>query len=338
MIKKLILICLCLMIGSGCSLDRGSGSSELISRTGFVLGTVVTVKLLENGSEELLDQAFMRLQQIDALMSSNEEDSDIAKLNRQFEVRVSPDTFKVIEAAIEYGDISEGRFDITLGPVINLWRIGTEEANVPDKLAIEEMLRHVDYTKIQLLDNYTVRIPEGSSIDLGGIAKGYAADELSKILIDGGVTKAIINLGGNIKVIGNKSEDKPFNIGIQSPDENRNDYLGIIEAADKTIVTSGDYERYFIEDGIRYHHIFDAKTGYPYTTEVAAVTVVCENSMEADALSTILFMMPIHEGLEFVGTLDGVDCIYITKDMNLFFSSENLRHQFTLTDFDYSIE
>lgn len=336
--KRLLPLCLCIILCCGCISESSSESSELISRTEYVLGTVVTIKLLENGSEEILDLAFDRLEEIDALMSVSVESSDISILNREYQAVVSDDTLHVIKAGIDFGHLSKGKFDITLGPVIDLWKIGTEERNIPDSTELNKKLAYVDYKKIEIHDNHLIRIPELSSIDLGGIAKGYAADQVGQLLVDIGVTKAIINLGGNIKVIGSKAKDTPFNIGIQSPDELRNDYLGIIEATDRTIVTSGDYERYFIENGIRYHHIFDAKTGYPYSTDVAAVTVITENSMNADALSTILFMMTINDGLELIQSLPDVECIYITKNLNLYFSSDELKNQFTLTNFDYTIQ
>lgn len=335
--KKLIMILCIAIVLSGCN-SVEAVRDEDYSRTGFVLGTIVTIKLLENGSEEVLDQIFQRLTDIENYMSVNIETSDVAMLNKNQTYTVSEDTYEVIKAGIAYGQLSEGKFDISLGPIINLWQIGTEFERVPSQEEILEQLSYVDYRNIQLGDGYEVTILPGASIDLGGIAKGYAADEVEKILIENNINKAIINLGGNIKVIGSKSDDTPYNIGIQGPEELRNEYLGIVEVSDKTVVTSGDYERFFIEDGIKYHHIFDTSTGYPYETEVAAVTVITDSSMSADALSTILFASTIEDGIALCKSLSGVECIYVTKDRKLYFSSEDIRDKFTLTDYSFTIQ
>lgn len=333
--KVIIILCLVLLL-SACS-KSGTVSQESYSRTGFVLGTVVTIKLLENGSEAILDEVFERLVEIENDMSVNIETSDVAMLNANHTYTVDADTYQVIEAGIEYGELSEGKFDISLGPIINLWQIGTEAERIPEAFEIEQQLPYVDYRMIQLGPDHQVTIPEGFRIDLGGIAKGYAADEIGRMLEEKGVKKAIINLGGNIKVVGSKSDGTPFNVGIQGPEELRNDYLGIVEVTDQTVVTSGDYERYFIEDGVRYHHIFDTETGYPYETNVAAVTVITDSSMRADALSTILFVMDIEAGIALCNSLTDVDCIYVTKDQELFFSSKDLEENFTLTDYQFKI-
>ncbi len=334
MFKKIQILLLSLIL-CGCSLFP-SGQSEPVSRTGFVLGTVVSVKLLENGSEKILDQVFERLTDIENHMSVNIETSDIFQLNKLGSFKVSDDTLNVLEAGLEFGDLSDGKFDISMGPIVDLWKIGTEDAHVPDPEEVKDQLQYVDYKQIMVSGN-TVTIPQGAKIDLGGIAKGYAADEVSKILFENDVKRAIINLGGNIKVIGNKAEGTPYNIGIQGPEEMRNDYLGIVEVEDKTVVTSGDYERYFVEDGVKYHHIFDS-TGYPFVTNVASVSVITESSMMADALSTILFLSSIEEGIALVNSLDGVECIYVTKENQLYFSSQELKNLFTLTDLEFTIQ
>ncbi len=334
MLKKIQIILFSLLL-CGCSILPGS-NREPVSRTGFVLGTVVTIKLLDNGSEEILDNVFDRLTDIENHMSVNIDTSDIAQLNQLGTFTVSDDTLAVLTAGLEFGQLSEGKFDISMGPIVDLWKIGTEDAHIPDPEEIRDQLQYVNYKNIMISD-HTVTIPQGAKIDLGGIAKGYAADEVSKILLENDVNKAIINLGGNIKVIGEKAEDTPYNIGIQGPEEMRNDYLGIIEVEDKTVVTSGDYERYFIEDGIKYHHIFDS-TGYPYVTPVASVSVITESSMMADALSTILFLSPIDEGIALCNSLEGVECIYVTKENQLYFSSQELKDSFTLTDLEFTIQ
>lgn len=347
MITSLLLITLVL---SACSneVNETNNTSETFSRSDFVLATIVSIKLLENGNEALLDQCFERLNEIEALMSVNIEGSDVSAINAQAQnlgkgTRMSPvtvgsDVFKVVEASLYYGDLSGGSFDISLGPIIDAWQIGSEYAHIPGADEIKEKLKLVNYQNVQVnKEEMTVTLEPKMVINLGGIAKGYAADEVETLLRKAGVTKAIINLGGNVKVIGEKETDSPFNIGVQNPFDERNDYIGILSVKDQTIVTSGDYERFFEEDGIRYHHIFDYKTGYPTVTDVASVTVVAETSMDADALSTILFVKGVEAGIDLVNQLDNVACIYVMKNKDVVLSSEALGSVFRLTDDDFTL-
>lgn len=329
-----------LLLFAGCSSNTEiDQSKQSIDGTHYVLGTIVTIKIYDHGTEALLQKCFDRLTEIEQLMSASIEDSDVNKINQSNRyTEVSDDVLNVIEAGIEYGELSNGMFDISLGPVIDLWGIGTEDAKVPEKKLLEEKLSYVNYKAININEDNHVKIEKGMKIDLGGIAKGYAADEVEKILVEHQVTSAIINLGGNIKVLGEKGEGVPFKVGIQGPEELRNQYIGVVEATDKTIVTSGDYERYFIEEGIKYHHIFDSTSGYPVATDVAAVTVVTQESMLADAMSTILYTMAIEDGLALVDNMDGVECIYVTKNYEVYSSAGLMEPTFKLTDDMYRMK
>lgn len=315
---------------------------RVYDRSDYVLGTIVSIQLLEGGSEALLDQSFDRLSEIEELMSVTVEGSQVSKLNAiagslQIDETMIPfelnkDVLEVVRAGIYYGQLSGGDFDITMGPIINLWQIGTENAHIPSEKEIGDQLELVDYKRIEIDEvKGSVSLSPQMIMNLGGIAKGYAADEVAKVLLSGGVTRAIINLGGNVKVIGEKAEDQPFRIGIQNPFDQRNDYFCVLSVADQTIVTSGDYERYFEEEGVRYHHIFD-RTGYPVRSDVASVTVVAVSSIDADALSTILFIQGVDKGIELVNQIDGVECIYVMKNNEVYLSSEALKSVFRLTD------
>ena len=175
------------------------------------------------------------------------------------------DTYSVIEKAVQYSKLTDGALDATIEPIVKLWGIGTDKERVPSKNEIEEKLKLVNYKDI-ILDNKnsTVQLKRtGQAIDLGAIAKGYTADEIKKVLLDNKISSALINLGGNVFAVGNKTDGTSWNIGIQNPLDTRGQYLGTISVTDKSVVTSGNYERFFIVDGKRYHHIFDPKTGYP---------------------------------------------------------------------------
>jgi thiamine biosynthesis lipoprotein len=333
--KKFIYILLVISIFlTGCSEKK----SEPISDTQFVLGTVASIQIRDHGTQEILDDSFQILENIEQRMSTSIEGSDIWNINKGSGngwVKTDDQTRYVIEKAMEYGALSEGRFDITMGPVVDLWGIGSDRAHIPAKEEIADALKRVDYKKVEMDDNL-IRIEKGMAIDLGAIAKGYAADQVAEFLRTKGVKSAIINLGGNVKVLGSKDNNKVFKIGIQSPFDARNDYFGIVSLINQSVVSSGDYERFFEQDGIRYHHIFDSNTGYPVATDVAQVTVITEESIAADALSTILFSMTIEEGLEMTQSLDGVEVIYVTKDYQIYLS-RGVKEKFELTDKKYEL-
>jgi thiamine biosynthesis lipoprotein len=335
--KKISIAILCIgLLLTGCQKPVEDTS---VSRTQFVLGTVVTIALYEGGSEEILDQVFNRLLEIENLMSANLDASEIGRINSQAglePVRVSDETLAVIEKGIYYGQVSDGAFDITMEPVVHLWNIGTEEAKVPDMSVLAQRVAKVDYQKVQInRQDQTVFLPEkGMGLDLGGIAKGYAADEIVRLLEGQGVSEAMLNLGGNVYAMGMKEGASLWKIGIQNPFDSRNAYFGIASIANKSVVTSGPYERYFEEDGKRYHHIFDSSTGLPIENEIASVSVIADLSMDGDALSTTLYAMGIDNGIKLVETLPGVECIFVNQDKAVTISS-GLKESFTLENSEY---
>lgn len=340
--RNFILIVLgIVLLLTGCQSGTESTPSEPVQRTNFVLGTVVTVTLFDNGTEEILDKVFDRLLEIENLMSANLDASDIGQVNLQAgkdAVAVSKETFEVVEKAIAYGQVSEGTFDITMEPVVKLWNIGTSDARIPEGEELTKALSFVNYKQIVLdADKSTVYLPEeGMGLDLGGIAKGYAADEIVRLLEGEGVTSAMLNLGGNVFAMGAKVDGSNWNIGIQNPFDERNQYFGIASIKNQTVVTSGPYERYFEEDGKRYHHIFNTTTGYPVENNIASVTVIASTSMDGDALSTTLFALGIDEGLKLVETLENVDCIFVDYDKKVTVSS-GLKDTFVIEDSAYSM-
>lgn len=306
--------------------------------TRFMLGTLVTIKINDHGSTELLNKCFDILTLIEDKMSTSITDNDISRINKyagEKAIKVSDDTAYVINRGLYYSKISNGRFDISIGPLVNLWGVGNGNAHVPEKQDIEKALLNVDYRKI-IQNKNLVYLEENMSIDLGAIAKGFAADKVADLLLKSGVKSAIINLGGNIKILGEKYENTPFRVGIQNPFNSENDYPGILSITDKSIVSSGDYERFFIENGKRFHHILDTTTGYPVETEVSSVTVITQSSMSADALSTIFFSMEIDKGFELADNLGNIELIYITRDYKIYISKE-LENKFELTDSTFSL-
>lgn len=300
------------------------GSKDEYSRSEFVVGTIVSVKIFEDGSEAVLDDIFARLAEIEARMSFNTKESEIKDINAaagKNPVVVSQDTFDVVERAVEFAEESHGLFDPTIGPLVQLWGIGSEAAAIPsdtDRLAAIEL---IDWMNVEL-DPDTLEVylkEEGMELDLGAIAKGYASDEVVRILKENGVSRGIINLGGNVFAYGEKEDGSAWRIGVQNPFSTRGEYIAILDVKNKTVVTSGIYERFFEEDGVRYHHILDTQTGYPVENNLASVTVVTDNSMNADAMSTILFSAGIEEGMEYIKAYHpDVVAIFVTKDRKVY--------------------
>ncbi len=316
-----------------------SCSERQASRTEInLLGTTCTVTLYDRRPEPILDAAFERIRDIDWRMKYTGNESEVVAVNRSAGgegVRLSESTLEVLERGLYFSELGGGRFDISIGPLVSLWGIGKDvEGEVPPQEEIEKALALVDYRRI-IVDGDTVSLSDpGMSVDLGGIAKGYAADELVEILKKERVEHGLINLGGNVYAHGTKPDGSRWRIGIQDPDSNRGAYLGVLSVADQAVVTSGTYERFFIQDGKRYHHILDTDTGYPVENGVSSVTIVAGNSMDADALSTMVFVLGPEKGIALIETLEDSEALVITQG-KLLHSSSGFREQFSLIDEEY---
>ncbi|MFW5786127.1 MAG: FAD:protein FMN transferase [bacterium] len=324
----------------------GSCSGETVDpvREGkLLLGTTINVTLYEKASDDIFGRVFDRVEEIERKMSTSKEDYDTTELlevNRNAgirPVRVSADTFEVIRRGVEYSELTDGAFDITIYPLVELWGIGTPDARVPSEEAIQERLALVDYRKVELNhEEQTIYLPEeGMGLDVGAIAKGYAADEARRILEEAGVGSALLDFGGNIVTVGEKPNGKPWKIGIQNPEAGRGRYLGVLTSGPMAVVSSGDYERYFVEDDVRYHHIISSETGYPARSGLASVTILAEDSTEADALSTALYVMGAEEGLPFIRDRAGVEAAFVTPDKQVYMTAE-MESVFEITHEEYN--
>ncbi|MBQ3687174.1 MAG: FAD:protein FMN transferase [Treponema sp.] len=261
------------------------------------LGTVCSVNAFEDGTEKLYGEIAARLEEIDASFSTNKEHSSLSRINRaagKERIRVEADVFFVIRSALDFAERTGGAFDPTIGPLVALWGICTDHPRVPSQDEIAAALSLVDWRKLSLdeTDSSVFLEKEGMALDLGGIAKGYAADEIVRILQTRKVKRAVIDLGGNIYVFGMKADGSVWNVGIKNPADGGITVASVLSLpGNLSVVTSGNYERYFVSEGRRYHHIIDPKTGYPCENAVASVTIVLPSSMEADAMSTSAFLM-----------------------------------------------
>lgn len=336
--RNFFIIFLCILFTS-----CGSSTQEPLTRTDFVLGTPVTISLYDGQSEPLLEQCFEQLRGLENLLSINKTGTVVDKINHLAgiaPVTVEPQAFELIKTALEYSHLTQGAFDITIGPLVKLWHIGFPDATVPSIDEINQRLPLINYKNVVLDDNnHTIFLQKtGMMLDLGGIAKGYAADQLVTLLKAHGVKHAIINLGGNVYALGDKPDHSLWTIGIQDPFHPLGETIGTITAKNQSLVTSGIYERYITDkEGHNYHHILNPHTGYPYDNNIASVTVVSDHSTDGDALSTSLFALGISEGLKFVETLPNIEAIFITQDAKVFTSS-GLKSQFTLTSSDFTLQ
>ncbi|OJF90116.1 FAD:protein FMN transferase [Alkalibacterium sp. 20] len=309
-----------------------------IEGTEFLLGTVASIKVYNEGKEEALDLAFERVTELDEWFSMQKEESEISEVNRQAgiaPVEVSEEVFHVMERALYYAEESGGKFDPTIGAVTSLWNIGQEYAAVPDQDELNAILDVVDYNLVELNEeDQTIFLQEkGMKLDLGAIAKGYITDEAARVLTEEGVNTAIIDLGGDIVVVGNstRGEDEPWRVGIQDPYGERGTILGMIDLADSAIVTSGIYERNVEKDGKSYHHLMNPATGFPVENNISGISIIADNAMDADAIANIAFSKGVEEGLAYINELPGVDVIYVTKDKKVY-ASDDVIDRVEITD------
>jgi len=300
---------------NGCAINK----NEPISKTGVYFDTVIQIDIYDSSDTELLDQCFEYCETFEQTISRTIETSEIYQINhaKGIPVEVSDMTIELLQKGIEYGVLTNGKFDITIAPLIELWDFKNNTGDVPANEDILEALSHVNYKNIVIDQNQVSLKDPDAAIDLGGIAKGYMADYLKEYLISEGIESALINLGGNILTIGSKPDGNPFNLGIQKPFDKQGTAITSVEVTDSSVVSSGVYERYLEVDNTLYHHIIDTDTGYPCDNNLLGVTILSEKSVDGDALSTSCFVLGLDAGQKLIKTLDGVDAIFITEDYEL---------------------
>jgi len=318
-----------------------NNNASFVSGEHYALGTINTIKILSPSADKIIKGSFNLIDSIESKMSKTLKTSEVAQINEMAgiePVTVSTETFFVIRKGLEISSLGDGAFDITIGPVVSLWGIGTDHARVPQTPELKKVLNLVNYKDVVLneKDSSVYLKRKGMSIDLGGIAKGWASDSVYKYCTQHGVTKGIINLGGNVFVIGKKSETSEWHVGIQNPEESRGNYLGILSVSNKAVVTSGKYERFFIENGKRYHHIFNTFTGYPVENGLISVTIISRDSTTADGYSTLIFALGLKKGMALVEETPFLDAVIITGEHKIYLSS-GIKKKFTLSNKKYQV-
>lgn len=295
------------------------GKVEKSTQTALLLDTIVSVTCYGEGSDEAANAAIDEIKRIEAIFSPYIETSEIYNINHNAHsapVKVTDEVMSVLKEALRICALTDGAFDITIKPLVDLWNIKAENPSVPSQDAIAEAKSKVDWTKVELSDG-TVRLgAEGMMLDLGGAAKGYAADCAVKVIRDHGIKDAILDLGGNVYAMGSSEKGSPWRIGLQDPDGKRGEYFKAEELSDLSCVTSGSYERYFESDGRIYHHIINPKTGYCADEGLISVSVIGKSSFEADMLSTAIFVMGAEKFEKIKDNFDIVKYITVDKTNN----------------------
>ena len=323
--------------------------TEQVERDAYKLGTVVRIsvygqnrRLLDKAADDALERGVTRLENE---FSVNIASSEISRINsasrggRQITVGGVPyDTGYLVGRALEIARETGGAFDPTVYPIVKLWGIGTDHARVPSDAQIADARSRIGFGDVTVLKtNGTYEIKIGSqlrrqmALDLGGIAKGYVADVLAEMLRKDGIKCALIDLGGNIYVIGEAPQGRPWKLGIQHPHKPRGEYFGTVDVEDTSVVTSGPYERFFVKNGVRYHHIFDPQTGRPARSDLESVTIVSRVSANADALCTALFVMGFNKSAAFLAKHRDIQALLVRSDGTVFVT-KGLESVFRLSD------
>lgn len=324
------------VLAAGAVLTGCGGEKEVSSQSSqvFAMDTVMLLTVYGDQAQQGLDQAEQTIQKLEKLWSATDETSEIWALNHSGGnwVELSEDTREILSRGLELCALTDGALDLTAYSAVQAWGFPTGAYRVPNEGELEQLVGTIDYTQVELDDNQA-RLPEDMSLDLGAVAKGRLGEVLSQDLKELGVTSALLELGGNIQTVGTKPDGSRWRVGIQDPNSQEGGYLAIVEVADQAVVTSGDYQRYFEQDGQTYCHIMDPATAAPADSGVDSVTIVGSDGTVCDALSTALFVMGEEEGAQFWKDHPELDfeAIFVSQDGTIAVT-EGLEEHFTLAD------
>ena len=331
---KIIMPVLLMCLLCGCSADTAvtpqnpeSSDTPAVSDL-FAMDTYMNLKVWCDNGETVLKDGARLIQNLEQTLSVTNPESDTSRINQNAgsPVEITEDTSILIQEALQIGEDSHGALDITVYPVLKAWGFTTQEYQIPDDDTIRNLLTHVDYTQIQLNGNL-VTIPEHAELDFGSLAKGYTSDRLMQLFKENGAESAIVNLGGNVQTLGAKPDGSKWSVGIVnplSPAEN----LCILKIENQAVITSGNYERYFVgDDGKTYWHIIDPKDGYPADNGLISVTVIGESGLLCDALSTALFAEGTEQAVQHYQSSDNFEMVLVTEDGRILLS-EGMQENF----------
>ncbi len=322
----------------GVTISKESMETPSASQDIFAMDTYMTVTAYGEKCTEAVQAAVDEINRLDDLWSVGNSESEISILNENGSVILSDETYTVVKEALELYDSTGGLFDITVYPLMVEWGFTTEDYKVPTDEKIKELLKLTGIDKINLDDEtHQITLATGTQIDLGGIAKGYTSAKIMDIFSEYGIVSGLVSLGGNVQLYGTKVDGSDWRVGVENPDNtikalSTSDYIGVVQISDKALITSGGYQRYFIdENGEKHHHIIDPRTGSPSNSGLISVTIVSDDGLLADGLSTSLFIMGKDDAISYWHEnsdqfdfilVDSEGKIYVSKGIENNFSSE----------------
>jgi thiamine biosynthesis lipoprotein len=336
---------MCILMLTGCDAiqnqnknDAETTAESVPSETKdfFAMDTYMSVTAYGANAKKAVEQAQTRVEELDDMLSTGKEDSEVSKLNALSKAKFSEDTLYLMKKALEICNETDGAFNPTIYPLMELWGFTTGDYKIPKEREIKKLLANMNPGDITLHEDTgeVVFEKDGMKVDFGGIAKGYTSAEIMDIFQENGVESGMVSLGGNVQVLGRKTDGSLWKVAIQNPDSEE-EYLGILETEDQAVITSGGYERYFEKEGTTYHHILDPSTGKPAENGLTSVTIVSTDGVLADGLSTALFVMGTQKAKEFWRNhQEEFEVILFTDDGKLLIS-EGLENIF---DSDYEVE
>lgn len=350
-----VLVCPMLLF-TGCQNTTGTSTAtekEPISISSIKLNTAIQITIYDSQDKSLLDDCLALCDRYELIFSRTNENSELYKLNHRKDTsdkdpnadgqtipypisgtadtwHISEDLASLLSQGLSITRESDGAFDIAIAPLTSLWDFTAEDPKVPDDAAIQKALPLCSSDGVTI-DDQDITLPSDDiQFDVGAIAKGYIADRMKDLLVKKGVNSAIINLGGNVLCIGSKPDGTPFKVGIQKPFADRNETEAVMDITGKSVVSSGIYERCFKQNGKLYHHILNPKTGFPYDNSLISVTIISDQSVDGDALSTTCFALGLEDGLKFAEK-KGVHAVFITEDYELHYT-DGFQDEINVTD------
>lgn len=311
---------------------------------GNAFGTAIKKTLYAQDKSELgdvNDAIDKELKALENELSVRVADSEVTLLNRNYEAggkyELSDELLSYLNAEMDLYESTDGAFNPCIRPLTNLWGIEDGETKIPSEESIKKALGYCNVDNMELYDGGIIFREPGMMIDFGATGKGLACDKVREILKQSKAEGAVVSIGGSICVYGDKGDNKPWHIGVQDPRKEDGEVLGIVDVdGTVTVSTSGDYEKYFEQDGVRYHHIIDPATGYPADSGLMSVTVICENGLQSDGLSTACFVMGLDKGMAYAKE-HNIDMIFVTTDKKVYVT-DGLKKKFRLTADDYTLE
>ena len=327
------LIINCLMLLTSCQYRQNQIDEAHAAKKIFAMNTMIDISIYGPRAHAVATQVEEKINHLDNLLSTTLQNSDIVKLNASPDawVTVEEDTSTLLNRAWQYQQLTNGAFCPIMGTLINLWGINVGNKQVPEPKQIEEARTSIDEESLLVGSDRQYMLTNDAKIDLGGIGKGYATDKVAEILDEKKVDSALISLGfSSVLAYGDKPDGSAWRVGVRDFDSSDNAYFGVVSLKDEFLSTTGDYEHFFIQDGVRYHHVLDPKTGYPADSGLRSVTVISNNGAMSDAYSTALMVMGLEKALNFQKEQGNFEAIFVTEKKQIV-CTDGIRDDFEFT-------